>query len=78
MKYRGQALKVSKDELEPYMKLHDRFLELTQQGYFKRSDYNYYVKTIVNTHYTVIEQLAKIDLKYFDKEVEKTLGEDDA
>ena len=77
-KYRGQVLKVSKEELELYMKMYDRFLELLHQGAFCERDYPDYIRSIVNTHYLVMDQSAKVDEKLFDKEVEKVLGEKDA
>ena len=77
-KYRGQVLKVSKEELELYMKMYDRFLELLHQGAFSERDYRDYIRSIVNTHYLVMDQSAKVDERLFDKEVEKVLGEKDA
>ena len=60
------------------MKMYDRFLELVDQGGFRSHDYSSYVRSIVNTHAIVADQLMKIDEKLFDKEVEKVLGEDNA
>ena len=70
-------MKVSNEELDVYMKMHNNFLRLVGEGYYGHRDYIAYVRNVVRTHEVVLEELNKIDEKLFGKELEKVLSEDD-